>query len=128
MKLYIASHSQDEGRAAAKLCEQAGHEVVSSWLHEDWNKTTYSDAQRIAIAGRDESEVRMCDALLLLASPRRVAGGKFVEAGIAIGLGKRVYVAGHRENMLMWHPYVERFDSVEDFLTSLSRHSRRTPS
>jgi len=58
--------------------------------------------------------VLAADALILLAGPDKYSGGKFVEAGIAIGAGKRVIVIGRRENMLLWHPQVDRVDTVDE--------------
>jgi len=120
MKLYIAGHSQEDSNKVAKLCRDAGHFIMSSWLEEDLSRTsTYSDNDKQRIAEKDFSEVAASDALVLVASSMRIPGGKFVEAGIALGQGKPVYVLGHRENMLMWHPLCQRFDSCENFLTSL---------
>lgn len=121
MKLYIAGHSQEEARAIAKLCREAGHEITSRWLDEDFSKTgNYTDVDKAGIASVDVEDVLCADAMVFIASPRRVAGGKFVEAGIAIGTGKRVYILGHQENILMYHALCERLDSVEVFLKSVS--------
>ena len=51
--------------------------------------------------------------LVLVAGPDRYPGGKFVEAGIAMGLGKPVVVLGHRENMLLWHPDVHAVETID---------------
>jgi hypothetical protein len=59
------------------------------------------------------------DALVLLSSPFRVPGGKFVETGIAVGRGMPVFVLGVRENMLMWHSSVQAFNTVEDLIDFL---------
>lgn len=117
MKLYIAGHSQDEARAVAKIMSEAGHTITSRWLEEDFSKTgQYTDADKESVANIDVEDVKSCDAMVFIASPRRVAGGKFVEAGIAIGLGKKVHILGHRENILMWHPLTEVYASAEDFV------------
>lgn len=101
----------------AKLCSEVGHEIIARWLNAEFNRTeTYTKSDRVKIAKEDSDDVTAADALVLCASPRRIPGGKFVEAGIAIGQGKRVFILGHRENMLMWHPLTTQFNSVEDFL------------
>jgi nucleoside 2-deoxyribosyltransferase len=119
MKLYIAGHNQEEARAVAKLCVEAGHEITSRWLEEDFSKSPqYTETDKTGIASVDVEDVHLADALVMIPSPRRIPGGKFVEAGVAIGTNKRVFVLGHRENMLMWHPLVSAWASVEDFLKS----------
>lgn len=122
MKLYIAGHSQEEARAVARLCREAGHVITSRWLDEDFSKSgQYTEFDKAGIASVDVSDVMRSDALVLLPSPRRVTGGKFVEAGVAIGQGKNVYVLGHRENILMWHYLVTVFCSAEDMLKSIAQ-------
>ena len=58
----------------------------------------------------------MSDAILMFSAPRRVPGGKFVELGIALGAGKKVFLIGHRENFLMYHGDIKKYDSIEDFI------------
>lgn len=120
MRFYIASHSQEEARAVADILQENGYDIVSSWLNEDFSRTsTYTDEEKAAIANKDIDEVWQADALVLLPSPIRVAGGKFVEAGAAIALGKPVYVIGVRENILLYHRNAFNFRTVEDLLEKL---------
>ena len=46
-------------------------------------------------------------------APRSSAsrGGRHVEYGIALGLGKRVLVVGYRENIFHWLPHVEFYET-----------------
>lgn len=121
MKLYIASHSQEEAKAVAKLCQDAGHTITSRWLEEDFTKAhNYTEADNFEIADNDADDVGAADALVLLASPRRIPGGKFVEVGIALGQLKPVFILGHLENMMMYHHLTLRFDSAEDFLKAIA--------
>lgn len=118
MRLYIAGSDQKAAGRVAGMCEVAGHQIGSSWLEEDFsNSSGYDDETKERIALLDVHEVGECDALVCLADVRRIPGGKFVEVGVALGLGKRVFLLGHRENLLMYHPLVTQFDSAEDFLT-----------
>lgn len=117
MKLYIAAHNQEDARKVAILCAAAGHQITSTWLQEDFKRTAeYTEADKRAIADKDAREVAESDALVLLPSAMRIPGGKFVEVGIALGLGKPVFILGHRENMLMWHSHTICFASAEDLL------------
>lgn len=128
MKLYIAAHSQEEARKVATLCEDQGHVITSSWLNEDFSRTSsYTEDDKRKIAVKDVNEVLESDALVLLPSPMRIPGGKFVEVGVALGARMHVYILGHRENMLMWHPFTRCFNSAEDFLKSVaSKQSEQT--
>jgi nucleoside 2-deoxyribosyltransferase len=106
MKIYIASHDPELAREQARKLVRLGHTITSRW-HDGrpFLKTDeYTEQERRKIAFEDWHDVTEADALLLIAGPDKYSGGKFVEAGIAIGQGKAVYVLGRRENMLMWHP------------------------
>lgn len=117
MKIYIAAHDQELARDTAWRLIEQGHHVTSTWLNEDLLPThIHSAEERANIAIRDFNDVKECDTLLLLASTMRVPGGKHVEAGIAMGMGKDVHIIGHRENMLLWHPDITTWDSIEDFI------------
>lgn len=116
MKIYIASHSKEDAEYVADVLELKGHEIVSRWIQQPFEATeTYSIPERQFIAKMDADDVAVCDCLVLLAGPERYSGGKFVETGIAMALGKRVVVVGRRENMLLWHPKVEQIDDVREF-------------
>jgi nucleoside 2-deoxyribosyltransferase len=116
MKIYIASHDQELAQQAADYLELMGHELVARWVWYPFNPTeTHTIQERKDIAQMDADDVADCDCLILLSGPAKYSGGKFVEAGIALALGKRVVVVGVRENMLLWHPKVEQIDDVREF-------------
>lgn len=108
--------------------QSCGHEVTSRWIISDKKfhrgPSAYSDEERTRIALMDEEDVRAAtDGLILLAEEpgRFVPGGKHVETGIALALGRPVFVIGHRENIFHWHPRVTVFDSQESFLRTIGR-------
>jgi nucleoside 2-deoxyribosyltransferase len=109
MKLYIACH--DPKLASNVALKLSGHEITSRWHDGRPFKPTseHSPAECAAIAQMDADDVTAADAVVLIAGPDKYSGGKFVEAGIAIGQGKPVYVVGRRENMLLWHPLVQEW-------------------
>lgn len=120
MKLYIAGSNQEEARKVAKLCKESDHIITSTWLEEDFFRTSeYTEKDRNKIADKDVKEVIESDALVLLSSPTRIPGGKFVEVGVALGNEKPVFILGHRENMLMYHSLTKQFDNAEDMLKKL---------
>lgn len=115
MKFYIAAHDQATARRVQAMIQREGVVFTSRWVDSTF-KDFYTTEEKQNIALEDTEDVLAADALISLSSVFRVPGGKFVEVGIALGAGKTVYVIGHRENMLMWHPQIRQFDSVEDFL------------
>jgi nucleoside 2-deoxyribosyltransferase len=122
MRVYIASRDRWSGLYLAQLLVAGGHEITSSWLTEPFLPTEqYTPEIRRAIADKDAREVSSSDALVVIACRERVPGGKFVEAGIAIGKGLRVLILGHRENMLMWHSGVQAFDEASEIVAALGR-------
>jgi hypothetical protein len=123
MKFYIASKSQAVAREWKAALEAEEYTIVARWLDEDGfgSGAPYDDEQRTQNSVKDEEDVRACDALIFRSEPdgSRVAGGKHVETGIAIGLGKPVYAIGPRENIFHWHPLVTMFDTFYDFMAHL---------
>ena len=120
MKLYIAGHNQIEAITAAKMLGREGHSITSRWLWAPFNPTEkYAPEKREEIATMDADDVTEADALVLLSCEARVPGGKFVEAGIALGQGKEVFVIGRRENMLLWHPRVYCFATIHECILAL---------
>ncbi len=124
MKLFIASHSQIAAKKLRDILIEVGHEVTSRWITEDTNfhngVDAYTDEERTRISVIDEEDVRKAeDGLILIAEQegRCVPGGKHVETGIALGLGRPIYVIGRKENIFHWHPKVTIFKDVNEFLT-----------
>lgn len=119
--IYIASHDQKEANRIATIVENEGHKITSTWLNENFESTSkYSIKDRKKIANRDYEDVMKSDVLILI-SGEQCSGGKFVEAGIALGLGKRVIIAGRPENMLMYHPRIEIAKSIPELIKILRR-------
>jgi nucleoside 2-deoxyribosyltransferase len=114
MKIYVASHSQEKALEIAKLLQDNGHHITSRWIYQPFNDTvTYTETQRQQIAEEDTDDVLISDILVLIAGPDKYSGGKFVEAGIAIGANKPVIIIGRRENMLLWHKNIIALDDPQ---------------
>lgn len=115
MKIYVASHDRWSALHIAGVLSEKGHAITSRWVHQTFSATeTYAEADRQRIAREDMEDVLAADMLVLVAGPDKYPGGKFVEAGIALGAGKRVVVIGRRENMLLWHPAIARVDDPRE--------------
>jgi nucleoside 2-deoxyribosyltransferase len=116
MKVYLAAAYQrkDEIRAAAEYLEGRGFEITSSWIREEYSPAidirTLPGGINQVIAGKDIEEIQNSDALIFFPEPQDKQpprGGRHVEFGIALALGKRVIVVGERENIFHHLPQVE---------------------
>lgn len=115
MKIYIAGHDRKTAMLIANQLIENGHTITSRWLLQPFKRTKeYSRDERGIIASMDVDDVVSADALLLIASKGMVPGGKFVEAGVALGHCMPVYLVGRVENMLLWHPLVEQISSLQE--------------
>lgn len=116
MKIYVACHSRWEAESTARGLRLGGHTITSRWHGRAFHPTSHhTPAECEAIAQEDYEDIVAADALVLVAGPDKYSGGKFVEAGIAIGLGKPVTVFGRRENMLLWLPSIRVVETMGDF-------------
>ncbi|MCC6909694.1 MAG: hypothetical protein IT430_17295 [Phycisphaerales bacterium] len=133
MKLYIASHSQIRARELKSLLENRGYVIVARWITCDskfgHGAQAYTDDERRDLTVMDEEDVRAADALVLIAEEpgHYVPGGKHVETGIAIALGRPVVVVGQRENIFHWHPLVTQVSSFEGVVSTLERFRSAGP-
>ena len=105
VKLYLAAPWDDRKNVnalAVELERTPGVNVVSTWhLPQD------VDGSECLAAEIDLEEVVEADALVLLStalnggacSERLISGGRHVETGYALALGKQVIVVGERENI-----------------------------
>lgn len=111
MKVYIACHHPDPANELAAALKAAGHEVVSTWHTSAEPRPAADDAAAWGAKTLvNEVEIYTANALVVVASPEHVSrvkcvpGGKFVEAGYARAMGKRLFTVGGVENGALWHP------------------------
>ena len=70
----------------------------------------------------DLEDIKACDTLIFFAEPANShfkRGGRHVEFGIALALGKRIMVVGNRENVFHCLPQVEHYDNFEQCLGAI---------
>lgn len=118
MKFYLASRYSriEEMQAVRADLAAAGHEVTARWVNgnhqvSDDELTTELSAQ---FAHEDAEDLAAADTVISFTeSPRcgPTRGGRHVEFGLALALGKRVIVVGHRENVFHSLPAVEFYPS-----------------
>lgn len=114
---------------------EAGHVVNSRWLldgpeaHDGAAKveaaTQTMPPEAAAFALDDYADVFACDLLVAFTetprAPSAGRGGRHVEFGIALALGKRLVVVGPRENVFHALPGVEQYWTWAEALARLRR-------
>jgi hypothetical protein len=114
MRFYVAAHDKLLASLVSRVITAAGHDCTSTWLKSEFLPTKdHTIEERMSIAFEDFEDVCSSDVLVLVAGDEKYSGGKFVEAGIAMGRGIPVIVIGRRENMLLWHHSVMQVDTAE---------------
>ena len=128
MKIYVACHERELAHSTAEVLSASGHEITSRWHNKAFHPMDFhSEVEREQIAQEDFDDISAADSLVLIAGPEKYSGGKFVEAGIALGMGKRVLVIGRRENMLLWLPQVVAVSAARDAARTLLTELKETP-
>ena len=118
MKVYIAAPYPERLAAQALLrwIESAGDEVTSTWLREE---DTLDDFH----AQLDLDDVARADVLLAF-NPKAYAeagtGGRHVELGYALALGKPVVLLGSRTNIFHHLDRIVAVDGVDAMLAALA--------
>lgn len=130
MKLYLAARysRHPEMQAVAHVLIALGHEITSQWI---WGHHAAADAtllqpglrsQSAGFAQEDLANLREAEAFVGFSEPYRTPsrGGRHVELGIALALGKRIYVVGGAEHVFHCLPEVRHCATLEDVLAALA--------
>lgn len=130
MHIYVASRASIPKRSAMWLAyRQIGAPIISSWIDEAGEGET-DDFEALWL--RKADEIEESGALVLYAEPGDFPlKGALVEVGMALGRGKRVFVAApgvecHPRSLnplgsWMRHPLVTRNDNLSAVLAELSQ-------
>ncbi|MGB3330136.1 MAG: hypothetical protein WBA46_14340 [Thermomicrobiales bacterium] len=129
MRVYLAgrfSRKDELGPVSQQLMHE-GHVVTSRWLTgaHDWNGVPDEEIPEYAQAwfGRDDlDDIQAADAIVCFTEesgtgPAR--GGRHVEMGFALGLGKTVIACGPIENVFYALPEVIKCQSVAEVRRAL---------
>ena len=131
MRVYIAARYSRKNEIARLVPIFGAHgiSVCSRWLREtealDCKLSDFSPEFCRDIAEVDLEDIEMCDAMVffsedpLVGTPR---GGRHVEFGFALGLGKRIVVIGGAENIFHHLPGVVHYPDVKSFLEKEKRN------
>lgn len=129
MRIYIAASATNfqRGKDLAEHVRSWGYSTSSIW--HDLDNVGYehekiiddieieSDMSSKAII--DEEHVRAADVLVIITGDTLTRGGRHSECGMAIALGKRVYLLGPREQVFHWHPLVLPCNNIDALKVAL---------
>lgn len=131
MKIYLCARysRRNELRAVREELQRQGHTVTSRWLDTEWEEKDSAGSSaappeyRHEFAVKDIEDVVAADCLIAFTEPPRSSGrgGRHVEFGAALALGKRLIVVGCRENLFYHHPRVEFFAETSEALDAIAR-------
>lgn len=124
LRFYLAARfsRQMELRGYAAQLRALGHSITSRWVDGDderpYEQMTGADNRRCAEV--DVIDVMACDCVILFSDPIGVPstsrGGRHVEMGIGLALGKNISIVGERENVFHWLDNVKVFPTWSDAL------------
>lgn len=134
MKIYLAARysRNEEMRGIRDRLVSLGHTVTSRWidLHIDAGtkleesftpEYLAKETEFCATYGQhDIDDIVSADAVFSFTSSNGGGkGGRHVEFGLALGLGKRCIIVGPRENIFHTLPYIKVYPTIEALFTDL---------
>ena len=136
MKIYLAARytRRLELVQYAQDLDQIGHVVISRWLSGDHETPAnrglgpIDPVDSTPWALEDMEDVQAAHCVISFTEPPRTEygrGGRHVEFGMALALGKRCIVVGHRENVFHCLPAVEFYETWQEALEGLRKGGYR---
>ena len=115
MKIYLASRYSriEEMQTYADQLYANGHEITSRWIKgnhqisDEGLSIQAEESKRIQFAQEDLEDLSTADIIIAFTEEPRATnsrGGRHVELGYALGLGKQIIIIGHRENVFCCLP------------------------
>lgn len=100
--IYITASNRWTALFWKEYLQRHGHVVTSDWHEQNLTPTAQmSDLDKGLTAALQHAKLSDSDILLIVADRDIVPGAKFVHAGLALGLSKKVILVGRRENLAM---------------------------
>jgi hypothetical protein len=139
MKIYLAARYGrfPEMQDYAADLRALGHDVTSRWILGDHDLRSHgqSDADEWIVrwAQEDWQDLTAAEAVIsftespLANMPGRSRGGRHVEFGAAVAMGKRCIVVGWRENVFHHLPEVTFFSTWDEARNALRAEERVQP-
>lgn len=124
VSVYVSCHDGDAARELVSAVRSAGHLVVSTW-HDEPPVENWSQSGALGDDKKQGANVNLrlvanrAQVLVLIAGPEKYPGGKFVEAGVALGNDVPVVCYGRRENGMLHADGVWAVDGFSELLAFL---------
>jgi nucleoside 2-deoxyribosyltransferase len=127
MRFYLAARfgRWPEMAYRSRELQTLGHAVTSRW-HQGVAKPAHPrDRSALShdlcrVASEDLHDIDQADAVILFTEyGKHFAGGRHVEAGYALALGKRLFIVGPRENVFYHLPQVVQASTWQLLLKQL---------
>jgi hypothetical protein len=135
VKIYLAArYSRLPEKGYAKALVALGHTVTSRWILGGHDLGTHDPADAAHAlplwASEDMEDLLAADLCLSFTEPPeaglgRARGGRHVELGIALALGKRCLIVGYREHIFHWLACMELYPTWEACLARLQEEQPR---
>ena len=137
MRIYLAARYSRIGELNSykSELEARGHEITSRWLMGDRrvNDTALAEMEMaedipVVVADKDYQDILAAETVICFTETPRSnhsRGGRHVEFGIGLALGKRLIVIGPRENVFYCLPQVELYSDWAAF--RMGRWGEPTP-
>lgn len=120
---------RDEMQVVARWLQSLGYVITSRWLEAQADDSDLTAAEASAAAVMDVEDVLEADVLVAFAerplSRDDVRGGRHVELGVALAVGKPVVLVGRPEHVFHSHPGVVRVDCKTDMARALRALAER---
>jgi hypothetical protein len=136
MKVYLAARysRNDEMRGVRDVLQALGYEITSRWIEDlggKYGQGSFTAEQLNGdpeycerVARRDLEDIENADTVISFTSAENGGkGGRHVEYGLALGLGKRLVIVGPRENVFHTLPAVEWYPDWPRLVMAWSRVS-----
>ena len=117
-----------DGKPIGEDGEMLVEDAVAADRENDGEISQRAAEMRNRFALDDFQDVLTCDLLIAFTEPPRSnssRGGRHVELGLALGMMKRVFVVGHRENIFCWLEGVRFFPTWEECLAKLKAETAK---
>lgn len=131
-KIYLAARysRSEEMRGVRDVLTAMGYEVTSRWidLHGGALESSYTpdklnaSPDECGVLGQDDvADLAAADTVISFTSADGGGkGGRHVEHGLALGMGKSVIVCGPRENIFHTLPSVQHYESWSRLVMALT--------
>jgi hypothetical protein len=132
VKIYLAARysRNDEMRGVRDVLTALGHEVTSAWIDQHNGELEKSFTPDVLTAEPDMcahyaqidvDDLAAADTVISFTSADGGGkGGRHIEFGLALGLGKRLIIVGPRENVFHTLPQVEHYPDWSRLVMALS--------